>query len=196
VKLLATIVLAACSTTAPPEPKKQHAPHQAGPPGITKITGYDPGSGLHLDDDADHPAPAATPQPPHPGHPIDVTLRSSPPGAQVVVDGTNLGTTPAYWYGQADGREHEFTFLLSGHAAARYRFVPVSSGLIFARLTPVERPDIDDESPEGSAAPAPGSMLINPPPAPVKVDAQGQAPAVDAATAPGSSEPSGMGPQP
>jgi hypothetical protein len=68
--------------------------------------------------------------------PIDVTLRSSPSGARVAVDGSAIGTTPAFWNGFADGREHEFVFELPRHAIARYRFVPVSSGVIHARLEP------------------------------------------------------------
>src|SRR5687767_2852408 len=108
-----------------------------GDAGVTAvITGIDP-SGMHMDEGvAARPVPAPQ-QPPRQGRPIDVTLRSTPPGAQVAVDGTVLGNTPAFWNGEADGREHEFVFTMRGHAIARYRFVPVSSGVIHGRLDPI-----------------------------------------------------------
>lgn len=98
---------------------------------------------VHVEDDVARTtpaAPAATQN--RPGHPIDITLRSTPPGAQIAVDGAVIGTTPAFWSGMADGREHEFVFTLRGHAIARYRFVPVTSGVIHPRLEPIaEEPD-------------------------------------------------------
>jgi hypothetical protein len=66
--------------------------------------------------------------------PIDIVLRSSPPGATAAVDGVPIGSTPTYWSGEANGREHEFTFVLPGYAFARYRFVPITSGIVHARL--------------------------------------------------------------
>src|SRR3569623_869402 len=96
--------------------------------------------------------------------PIEVTLRSSPTGAPAAVDGTVVGTTPAYWGGDADGHEHEFTFDLKGFALARYRFVPVTSGVIHARLEPLAEETDAGVSPE-SAAPGAGAVLVNPPPA-------------------------------
>jgi len=68
------------------------------------------------------------------GRPIDIVLRSSPPGATAAVDGVPIGPTPTYWAGEANGREHEFTFVMPGYAFARYRFVPITSGVVHARL--------------------------------------------------------------
>ena len=152
-----------------------------------------------------HPdeTPRVAPANPNPRavHPIAVTLRSTPPGATAAVDGTPVGPTPAYWGGDADGHEHEFTFELRGYALARYRFVPVTSGVVHARLDPIAEETDAGVSPE-TAVPAAGAMLVNPPPA-VPVDASvsppppivppDAAPAADAATAPLMPP---MGPQP
>ncbi len=75
----------------------------------------------------------ATPQ----GKPIGIHLRSSPSGAQIAVDGVAVGRTPTYWSGVADGRAHDFTFSLAAHEVARYHFVPVTSGVIHARMVAV-----------------------------------------------------------
>jgi|HubBroStandDraft_6_1064221.scaffolds.fasta_scaffold50574_3 hypothetical protein len=83
---------------------------------------------------------------------IDVVLRSTPTGAQAAVDGLVIGPTPAYWNGNADGREHEFTFVLPGHAIARYRFVPITSGTIHARLVPISD-DVDAGVPPPEVVP-------------------------------------------
>lgn len=72
-----------------------------------------------------------------PVRPIDITLKSDPPGAQVYVDGRLVGTTPTLWPGESDGLDHEFAFWLRGHASARYRFVPITSGVLHAKLQPV-----------------------------------------------------------
>ncbi|MGE5185238.1 MAG: PEGA domain-containing protein [Acidobacteriota bacterium] len=204
-ELLVLAAVAACSGGSAPEGPKQapaRARRDAGAPGITKITGFDPASGMHLDDDTPHSPQPAVVHPAHAGHPIDVTLRSTPPGAQVMVDGTPVGSSPTFWSGQADGSPHEFTFMLPGHAVARYRFVPVTSGVIHARLEPVtEEPDagVDDDGTTGAPVPAAGAVLVNPPPAPVaKPDAPAVAPpptvvSPDAAPTPA---PPGLGPQP
>lgn len=68
--------------------------------------------------------------------PIGIHLRSSPPGARVAVDGASVGTTPTFWSGVADGRAHAFTFTLVDHQVAHYRFVPVTGGIVHARLVP------------------------------------------------------------
>jgi hypothetical protein len=146
-------------------------------------------------DDVPHVAPPAPN--PHATHPIAITLRSSPPGATAAVDGTPVGTTPAYWGGDADGREHEFTFDLRGYALARYRFVPITSGVIHARLDPIAE-ETDAGVPAEQALPKTGSVLVNPPPAPVTPDAQVAPPSPpltppDAAS--GAPQP-GLGPQP
>ena len=118
-------------------------------------------------------------------HPIDVILRSTPQNADVSVDGVNLGSTPAYWNGTADGREHEFVFVLPGHAVARYRFVPITSGVIHARLEP-----ISDDQGSGSDVPQPTPMIPAPIP-PTVIDGPSPIappPAPDAAPS-GSSDP-------
>src|SRR5688572_8005439 len=152
-----------------------------GDAGVTAVvTGVDP-SGMHMDEGV-----AARPmqvQPPaREGKPIDVTLRSTPPGATVAVDGAVIGTTPAYWSGKADGREHEFVFTMRGHAIARYRFVPVASGVIHGRLdriheetdagVPAAPPEVVPPKPPGSAInpPSPPTTMVPdaaPPPPPV-----------------------------
>jgi len=72
-----------------------------------------------------------------PARPIDITLKSEPPGALAAVDGRPIGTTPTFWPGESDGLDHEFTFTLAGHASARYRFVPITSGVLHVKLQPV-----------------------------------------------------------
>jgi hypothetical protein len=99
--------------------------------------------GTHLDDDAPvRPRSPTAPRPP--AHPIDITLRTTPAGARATVDGVPIGTTPAFWSGDANGHDHEFTFVLDGrqpngqrYAVARYRFVPVTSGILHVRLEPL-----------------------------------------------------------
>ena len=111
--------------------------------------------------------PQPTPTQGRPGRPIDITLRSTPSGAQVAVDGAVIGNTPAYWMGTADGREHEFVFTMRGYAIARYRFVPLVSGVVHGRLD-----RMTDDLDAGVAPPPevvpqrpPGSSLVPPPPA-------------------------------
>ena len=164
----------------------------AGVVGITAIPGFDPASGMHLDDDnPGHPV-ARKPQT-HAGHPIDVTLRSSPTGAMAAVDGIQIGITPTYWAGEANGREHEFTFVLDGHATARYRFVPVTSGVIHGHLEPVAEEANDAGVPPPEVVPRP----LTPPPAPTTlvtpVDAAPRPPAPDA---PAPVDAEALGPQP
>ena len=107
----------------------------------------------HLDVDDDDGHRAAPPSSAsRSGRSIDVMLRSTPTGAQAAVDGLVIGPTPAYWNGSVDGREHEFTFVLSGHAIARYRFVPISSGTIHARLVPISD-DVDAGVPPPEVVP-------------------------------------------
>jgi hypothetical protein len=206
---LATLV--ACSS------KKQEAPDKSSEPapvgslvrgdgGVTAVvTNVDP-SGMHMDDDVAQTPVQPQPQPARQGKPIDVTLRSTPPGAQVAVDGTVLGNTPSFWNGMADGREHEFVFTMRGYAIARYRFVPVASGVIHARLDPIH-----EETDAGAAAPppevmsprAPTTPSINPPSAPPTIVPDAASPTTSplpgpvpgpAGAAPSTSAP--VGPQP
>lgn len=169
---LTLVAVAACSdkhkpTSEPATPPVGTLVRSDG--GVTAyVTGVDP-SGMHMDEDTAPHAVTVQPNPNHPAHPIDVTLRSSPPGAYVSVDGQSLGNTPAFWSGMADGHEHEFLFQLHGHAIARYRFVPVSSGVIHARLDPIaEEPDAGVPPPElvapGTAPPTAPQTVIKPAP--------------------------------
>lgn len=85
------------------------------------------------------------------GRPIEIVLRSSPPHSLVAVDGVQLGITPQVWAGTT-GSEHEFTFVLKQHAVARYRFVPITSGVVHARLEAI----VDDTP---GAATSPGTIV-------------------------------------
>lgn len=105
----------------------------------------------------EEPAFARTPK--RQGRPIEIILRSTPSGARVAVDGVEIGVTPTMWLGET-GAPHEFTFVLAGHALARYRFVPVASGLVHPRLEPVAEP---------ANVPRPPPQMISPQPAPPSV---------------------------
>jgi hypothetical protein len=135
------LVVAGCSSKQPePHPAAPAPAIDAAVPAPVESRPVLPVTG-HLDDDEGvRHAPPASPN--RNGKPIDVVLRSTPTGASAAVDGIVIGTTPAYWNGNADGREHEFTFVLPGHAIARYRFVPITSGTIHARLERVSD-DVD-----------------------------------------------------
>ncbi len=129
-----------------------------------------------------------------PARPIDVILRSTPNGAEVAVDGVPLGPTPAYWNGMADGHEHEFTFVLPRHAVARYRFVPITSGVIHARLEPIGE---DVDAGVAGAESLPGIPTIARPLPPPSIDAAAPVAPVPAAPAPDAAElGGGSGPQP
>jgi hypothetical protein len=182
----------------PPEPPIKIALGDAGVPGITTLPSYDPTAG-HLDEDVGRRPPPVRPT--RPSTPIDVTLRSSPTGAIAAVDGVQVGTTPTYWAGFADGREHEFTFDLPRHALARYRFVPITSGVLHARLLPVsEEPDVGKAPPEVVPNPI-TPPIVNPPPAPVQPRpdawvAPAPPPTVIAPADASALAPPGLGPQP
>ncbi len=182
----ALLTAGACSGDSD-APRKQHqSPTVALVPGdggvssaITVPSGVDP-SAVHLDDYSGTTRTLA-PQslPGRERRAIDVTLRSTPPGAVAAVDGTPVGTTPAFWSGYADGREHQFVFTLPGHAIARYRFVPVSSGVIHARLERIaDEPDAGVAPPPEVVPQTPPSAVVPPAPPPTIVS-----PAVDAAVA-------------
>jgi hypothetical protein len=179
----------ACSSKPAPAPVEHVVPHDAGAveqPAVEQPA-FDPLTDVPLGH------PTGRPAPPRPSHPIDVTLRSSPSAAMVAVDGVLVGTTPTYWAGDANGREHEFLFVRKGYAYARYRFVPITSGVVHARLEPVA----DD-----NAAGVPPEMFRlpdEPPPAPPR-RAPPSPPPPDAAPAPVDATPAepvtGAGPQP
>lgn len=114
----------------------------------------------------------------HPGRPIEVILRSTPSGAKVAVDGIEIGVTPTIWLGET-GAPHEFTFVLEGHALARYRFVPVASGLVHPRLEPVAEQGSKQRPPPQMIAPhpVPPPSVVEPAPPTVTPDAAEAAPA-------------------
>ncbi len=165
--------IAGCSggSTAPaPKPVPQDAPFRALGPTPSEAPLPRPSN-----EDFRRPAPSN-----RPGRPIDVILRSTPPAAEASVDGVPLGTTPAYWSGMADGREHEFVFVLPSHAVARYRFVPITSGVIHARLEP-----ISDDVDAGVPMEPPGIPVLAPV---VPVDAP------EVVVPPDAGDPTGLGP--
>ncbi len=187
---LICVLLAACSDKGAPAQAPPAEPPKHDRPPVT--IAVDPGSGMHLDDDVGSRRPEPPPPSRNGGRAIDVTLRSTPTGANAAVDGVPVGTTPTYWAGQVDGREHEFTFELRGFTLARYRFVPVTSGVVHAKLERLENPEEGSSTAPPELVPAgpnPGAVLVNPPPAPMSAKPDAPAPAgPDAAT--------GMGPQP
>jgi hypothetical protein len=167
---------AACSSKPAPSPVEQAVPHDAG--AVVEQAPFDP-----LTDAPIGRAPSR-PAAPRASHPIDVILRSSPPSATVAIDGVLVGTTPTYWAGEANGREHEFLFVRKGYAYARYRFVPITSGVVHARLEPVA------EDSDAGVPPEVIRLPDEPPPPPAR-----RPPLPDAA--PPRDEPAtGPGPQP
>jgi len=169
----------------PPEPTPLAAPVDAAAPVVElQPSGvFDPLSGRHLDDDVPLAIPTRPPErPSRAQRPIDLTLRSTPPGAIAAIDGVPIGATPTYWAGDANGRVHEFTFVSPHYSVARYRFVPVTSGILFARLDSIagEEPPNDAGVPPiplavPSLAPPVPTVITRPHPVPVPV------PALDAA---------------
>ncbi len=197
---LLALLLAACSGDSDAPPRKDPAvvlvPGDGGAgTAVTVPQGVDPSS-VHIDDHSTYRQPSPLPLPGRDRRAIDVTLRSSPPGALAAVDGTPIGPTPAFWSGYADGREHQFVFTLQGHAIARYRFVPVSSGVIHARLDPIIEERDAGVTPPPEVVPQPSPSAIVPPASPPTIID------VDAAVAPppGAADPmtggSPVGPQP
>lgn len=160
---LLLLVLASCSSKSEPPPETPPPADAAVPlDTITEIGSTDPDR--FLDPDPARRTPATKPQRNRPARPIDIILKSSPPGAEAAVDGVSVGRTPAYWYGDADGREHEFTFVMHGHDTARYRFVPIQSGTVHAKLDVVDNPPPVDPV----TAPKPTNpSLTDPTPAPL-----------------------------
>ncbi len=162
------VLVAACSekTDAPPP-----APAPLTPPadassvdGITTITGYDPASGMHLDDD--NPNRTQPKRPMRNGTPIGILLKSTPSGAAAFVDGEYVGDTPHYWSGIADGSTHEFAFAKANYALARFSIVPISSGTLHPTLERVgEAPGdggLGPYAPHTDAAVAPPSTILTP----------------------------------
>lgn len=117
--------------TQPTEPSK--APAQGRDGGPTEPAGG-AGSEFHLDGaDIEYEGGRRDARP-RKGRPIELVLRSTPPGAIAAIDGVAIGPTPAVWQGSTDGTPREFTFVLPGYAIARYRFIPMQSGVVHGTL--------------------------------------------------------------
>ena len=78
--------------------------------------------------------------------------------AGVAVDGVRLGATPVVWDGDG-GVPHEFTFVLAGHTLARYRFVPVTNGVVHGRLLKITTDGVTPDIPAPVAPVAPPTEL-------------------------------------
>jgi hypothetical protein len=137
----------------------------AGVDGITAIVGFDPASGMHLDDDSGNGSGKAPRRPKIQGVPIGILLKSEPSQANVSVDGEFLGVTPKYWSGVADGTEHVFAFTKANYALAHYKFVPITSGVIHATLVRVASGETLDAGLDPIIAPviAPDAAVAPPP---------------------------------
>ncbi len=61
--------------------------------------------------EAPEPAPSTSPKP---SGPPRVSFKSTPSGAQVSVDGSEIGTTPVSWSGASSGNKYSVTFSLDG----------------------------------------------------------------------------------
>jgi hypothetical protein len=147
------LVAAACgSSSAPPPPPP--------PPPVVADAGAVDAEALQAGEGTARPVTK------RPTRPIEIVLRSSPVPARVSVDGAPLGNTPQVWLGDS-GAEHEFAFQAPGYALARFRFTPITSGVIHPRLEPVAD-DVD-------AGVAPPPEVVPPQqPAPVTVDVDAQ----------------------
>lgn len=169
--ILALAAALACDGGGEATPTDSKAPapvvtvSDAGPPlahaadEAARVPGAEPSSEFHLDNpDVAYGRPsrraARAPARPAPAH-IHMILRSTPPGAVAAVDGSVVGHTPAYWEGEANGKPREVTFVLPGHAMARYRFIPVTSGTIHGRLEKLRV-----ELPDAGPPPGPGEIPI------------------------------------
>jgi len=118
-------------------PVEAPAPPPAVDAGITQIPVYDPRGGLHLDDDVAGGGRRSDRAAPRQRRILEILLRSMPGGATAAVDGVVIGQTPVLWEGDFTGREREFTFVKPGYAMARYRFIPISDGVVHGRLAKV-----------------------------------------------------------
>jgi hypothetical protein len=90
------------------------------------------------------PMPVITPSGP-PGSTarprLQLTLRSTPPGAAVTIDGRLAGNTPSRWEMEDDARPHDFAFIMRGYAPWRLRFSPSRDGVVHATLEAIRGPD-------------------------------------------------------
>lgn len=65
---------------------------------------------------------------------VQLMLRSTPPGATVMIDGEHVGITPAFWEGEVTSKPRDFVFILPGHAIGRYRFVATHDSIVHPSL--------------------------------------------------------------
>jgi hypothetical protein len=81
-------------------------------------------------------------QPMHPVLPkYHVTLRSTPGGALVTVDGHAVGSTPAISDVEADGKLHDFAFTLPGYEPWKVKFSPIKDGVVHATMKQIVTAD-------------------------------------------------------
>jgi hypothetical protein len=183
----ALVTALGCSSDKPaaPPPRPEVVPPDAAPPPpVVAVPAFDPLTGLGLDDDDD----GGRRERPRQRRRLEITLRSTPSGALAAVDGAVIGRTPTLWEGEFTGREREFTFVLPGYSIARYRFAPITSGVVHGRLEKMgdgdagvpEIPQPDVARPEPPPRPAPPAAPATLPT--VTIDAS--APDAAAATTP------------
>jgi hypothetical protein len=179
------LAIAACDGGSPP-PAPSKPPADAQPAGVAV-------------------SPSEVPRPPwvpraNRTRPIDVLLKSTPPGAYAYVDGYSLGKTPTQWLGENDGREHVFEFTYANHVTAHYQFIPITNGVVHARLEPLGAGVLDAGLPIEPAF-VPDAAPTSPPDAAPRTEWR-PPPRVapDAAEAPDAGEPTsrpgGAGPAP
>ncbi|HUH06156.1 MAG TPA: PEGA domain-containing protein [Kofleriaceae bacterium] len=65
---------------------------------------------------------------------VQLMLRSTPPGATIMIDGEHIGSTPAFWEGEVVYKPRDFVFILPGYAIGRYRFVPTHDSIVHPTL--------------------------------------------------------------
>lgn len=163
--LLIASIAVGCSDDAAPPP--------AQPPPTTPSDATSDGA-IGLDDPAGPPSYKRAK--PRTARTIDIQLRSTPYNASAYVDNEYVGETPTIWSGEPTGTVVEFMFTLPGHTIARYRFIPVTSGVVHGRLEPIEVPRDAGLAPRIAPALAPDAgepvappvdAPASPPPAPV-----------------------------
>ena len=90
------------------------------------------------------PIPMVMPSLPRPASPrphLHLTMRSTPAGASVSIDGRLVGNTPTRWEMDDDAHPHDFAFVLRGYAPWRLRFSPSQDGVVHATLEAIRGPD-------------------------------------------------------
>ena len=141
------------------------------------------GSGMHLDDDVG----SRTVQPPATGArqgQIQITLRSTPSGARPRSTACRSARRPRSGAAPRTAASTSSRSYSTGHAIARYRFVPITSGVIHARLEPVgEEVDAGVPAVEVTPPPPPPVHTAPPPPPTVIAPADAAPPPIDAAPA-------------